>query len=86
MSTQQQIGVILQDLAKAEGDLKALVHQASTDTLLPVPQINGLMGMQDTLKCYQEHLTSLESGAPLNEDLIEIISTFTQRLQALTRR
>lgn len=48
MPTQQQIGVILQDLAKAEGDLKALVHQASTDTLLPAPQINGLMGMQDT--------------------------------------
>ena len=84
MSTQQKISVILQDLAKAEGDLQALIQQASTDTSLASAQINALVGMQDTLKCYQEHLTALEGGAALNDDLVDIIATFAQRLHSIT--
>jgi hypothetical protein len=86
MSTQQQIGVILQDLVKAEGDLQALIQQASTDSSLSPTHINGLVGMQDTLKCYQEHLVALESGELTNADLVEIISAFTTRLRTMTKR
>ena len=86
MSTQSKIQNILRDLSMAENDLNALITQLNDEGVLPSQQINGLLGMQDTLNCYKQHLVELQGGQALNLDLIAIIETFTQRLKNLSTR
>lgn len=86
MSTQSNIQNILNDLSKAEDDLNALISQANQDGDLPAQQINGLLGMQDTLVFYKQHLSELQGGQALNDDLIAIIETFAERLKVLSER
>jgi len=86
MSIQTKIQHILHDLTHAEDDLAALIAQANQEPGLTAQQINGLMGMQDTLAFYKNQLANLNAGQAMNDDLIAIIESFAQRLKSLASR